>query len=55
MICAPLQKLHAEVVEMKDAIWQAFRETGDPLCYLLYRALAPSCGQAPRENGSETA
>jgi hypothetical protein len=24
---------------MKDAIWQAFRETGDPLYYLLYKAL----------------
>ena len=23
---------------MTEAIWQAFRETGDPLCYLLYRA-----------------
>ena len=21
-----------------DAIWQAFAETGDPLCYLLYKA-----------------
>ena len=23
---------------MKESIWQVFRETGDPLCYLLYRA-----------------
>ncbi len=23
---------------MTEAIWQTFRETGDPLCYLLYRA-----------------
>lgn len=22
----------------EEAIWQAFRETGDPVCYLLYRA-----------------
>ncbi len=22
---------------MQDAIWQAFRETGDPLYYMLYR------------------
>ena len=22
-----------------DAIWSAFAETGDPLCYLLYRAM----------------
>ena len=30
---------------MKEAIWQAFRETGDPLCYLLYRAVngTPDC------------
>ena len=21
-----------------DAIWQAFAETGDPVCYLLYKA-----------------
>ena len=21
-----------------DALWQAFAETGDPICYLLYRA-----------------
>ena len=21
-----------------DAIWQAFAETGDPVCYMLYRA-----------------
>ena len=26
---------------MKDeAIWQAFRDTGEPLCYLLYRAVS---------------
>ena len=25
---------------MQDAIWQAFCETGDPLYYMLYRALA---------------
>ena len=25
---------------MQDAIWLAFRETGDPLYYMLYRALA---------------
>ena len=36
----PLQTLSAEVVRMQDAIWQAFRETGDPLYYMLYRALA---------------
>ncbi len=40
---------------MKEAIWQAFRETGDPLCYLLYRAAAPRREAAERKNGHETA
>lgn len=22
-----------------DAIWQAFAETGDPVCYMLYKAV----------------
>ena len=35
-----MHKLYAEVIVMKneDAIWQAFRETGDPIYYLLYKA-----------------
>lgn len=28
-----------------DAIWQAFAETGDPFCYLLYKA----CQEEKRE------
>ena len=39
MFCASVQILSTEVVEMKDAIWQAFRETGDPLYYMLYKAV----------------
>ena len=31
---------------MQDAIWQAFRETGDPLYYMLYRALADAQADA---------
>ena len=40
---------------MKDAIWQAFRETGDPLCYLLYRAARPDRETMQSENVSKTA
>ncbi len=36
---------------MKEAIWQAFRETGDPLCYLLYRA---SCGDLTPKSSENT-
>jgi hypothetical protein len=36
---------------MKEAIWQAFRETGDPLCYLLYRAFS---GTPDRAAGGQT-
>ena len=36
----PLRKLRAEVVDVQfDAIWQAFAETGDPVCYMLYKAV----------------
>lgn len=40
MLTALLHRLYAEVIVMKkeDAIWQAFRETGDPIYYLLYKA-----------------
>ena len=36
---------------MKEAIWQAFRETVEPLCYLLYRTLE---GAAEPAAGEET-
>lgn len=28
-----------------DAIWQAFTETGDPICYMLYRAVRSGTAQ----------
>ena len=37
-----------------DAIWQAFAETGDPVCYMLYKAVnrdrtvGTDSGEAPR-------
>ena len=37
-----------------DAIWQAFAETGDPVCYMLYKAVSRDCpettdsGETPR-------
>ena len=40
---------------MRDAIWQAFRETGDPLCYLLYRAAIPKRDAEKREIEPKTA
>jgi len=38
-----------------DAIWQAFRETGDPLYYLLYKSV--NKGEAPqsKESAPQTA
>ena len=33
-----------------DAIWSAFAETGDPLCYLLYRAM--DAGRREKEEAS---
>ena len=39
MFRAALRTLRAEVVNMElDAIWQTFAETGDPVCYMLYKA-----------------
>ena len=37
----------------KDAIWQAFAETGDPLYYMLYKATQdePYRRSAPRSEG----
>lgn len=32
-----------------DAIWRVFAETGDPLCYLLYK----SAGSRPRRNDED--
>ena len=39
-----------------DAIWQAFAETGDPVCYMLYKAVKADrpaetdSGESPRVN-----
>ena len=54
----PLRKLNAEVIGLAyDAIWQAFAETGDPVCYMLYKAVnregkdKTDSGEAPRVTG----
>ncbi len=37
---AALRILNAEVMRMNaEAIWRVFQQSGDPLFYLLYRAL----------------
>ena len=42
----PLRKLRAEVIGLEfDAIWQAFAETGDPVCYMLYKAVSRDRGE----------
>ena len=39
MFRPPLHTIRAEVVNLElDAIWQTFAETGDPVCYMLYKA-----------------
>ena len=37
-----------------DPIWQAFTETGDPLCYLLYRSVetAKEMQAQPKDNAA---
>ena len=34
----------------EDPIWQAFRETGDPLYYLLYKAAARAVEKRTAQN-----
>ncbi len=36
-----------------DPIWQAFRETGDPLYYLLYKAAARAIERRNAKNTGE--
>ena len=36
-----------------DAIWQTFAETGDPVCYMLYKAAER--GRPKQENDSGSA
>ena len=44
-----MQRITARWFAMeRDAIWQAFAETGDPLYYLLYKNTAD---EHPMENG----
>ena len=39
----------------KDAIWQAFAETGDPLYYMLYKATdEPYRRSAPQNDPGDT-
>ena len=40
---------------MKEAFWQAFRETGDPLCYLLYCAFGGTERRTEREESPRSA
>lgn len=40
---------------MKEAIWRAFRETGDPLYYLLYCALDGAERRAASEDTPRSA
>ena len=40
---------------MKEAIWQAFCETGEALCYLLYRALDEAAEPAAGEETPRSA
>lgn len=37
---------------INDAIWQTFADTGDPLCYLLYKKAAND-GGTDETNGGE--
>ena len=63
MFRAALRTLRAEVVNMElDAIWQTFAETGDPVCYMLYKAAKnrrpekeddPGKGAKPRGDSQE--
>lgn len=32
-----------------DAIWQAFAETGDPVCYLLYKSAADTANKEQKK------
>lgn len=36
-----------------DAIWQAFSETGDPVCYLLYKTVEANKDKGGKKNTKE--
>mgnify|MGYP006873198520 CR=1 FL=1 len=38
-----------------DAIWQTFAETGDPICYMLYKAAKNSPQEMNREKRAPAA
>ena len=40
---------------MIENLWQVFRETGDPLCYLLYRAGCADRRTDPSDNKPDPA
>ena len=37
-----------------DAIWQTFAETGDPVCYMLYKAALNGRLKKEKDSGEET-
>lgn len=46
----------SEVVILKsETFWELFQDTGDPLCYLLYRAAQPGAVTAKPEEKDVTA
>ena len=54
MFRAALRTLRAEVVNMElDAIWQTFAETGDPVCYMLYKAAQRGRTEKETDPGEE--
>ena len=56
MFCPPLRTIRAEVVNMElDAIWQTFAETGDPVCYMLYKAAKNQRPKPEKEDPGEDA
>lgn len=38
-----------------DAIWQTFAETGDPVCYMLYKAAKNQRPKPEDDSGEENA
>ena len=37
-----------------DAIWQTFAETGDPVCYMLYKAAERGRPKPEKDSGDDT-
>ena len=54
MFRSALPILRAEVVNMElDAIWQTFAETGDPVCYMLYKAAKNAKPEQKNDAGTD--